>query len=479
MADPIDEQSQTLAALELVTSAAGPYLDALATRPVRDAGALDLLEQLGGPLPDDGDGTMAAVRRLLEVGTEAAVHSSGPRFFALVVGGATPAAQAADWVTTLLDQAAGLWISSPLAATVETTALNWLKELLGLPVTHGGLLTPSATHGNLAGLACARSWWGRQHGVDVMADGLAGLPAMPVVSGGHTHVSCRKALQLLGCGRNSVRTFARDDTGAADLDAIDRALSELDEPAVVIGTAGEVNAGDFDPLDALADLAERHGAWFHVDGAFGAYAAASPRTAHLTRGMERADSLAADGHKWLNVPYESGFVLVRDPQVLGKTFGGAGAAYLPPADDPHPSYSMHGPALSQRARALPIWATLRAYGKRGHQAMIDRHLELAQHLGQVVDEADEFELLAPVRLSVVCFRYRPAGVPEADLDALNQRLGAALIEDGRVYAGTTTYRGMTALRPAMVNWRTTEPDVDLLVSVLRELGPGLIRSTTR
>ncbi|MBF6543688.1 pyridoxal phosphate-dependent decarboxylase family protein [Nocardia brasiliensis] len=474
MADPLKEQELAARAMELVRAAAGPYLDSLPQRLVHDGTADPLIDELTGPLPEHGDGTLAAVEQLLRVGTEAAVHSAGPRFFHLVVGGATPAALAGDWITTLLDQNAGLWVTSPLAARTETVVLGWLKDLFGLPADFGAVLTPSATFANLTGLAAARYWWAGRHGHDVVAQGLAGLPRMPVFTSGLVHASTRKALQILGCGRDTLRTFVRDDAGRLDLRALERALVELDgAPAVLVGNLGEVNAGDCDPLADLAELAEKYRAWFHVDGAFGLFATVAPRTAHLAAGVERADSITADGHKWLNVPQESGFSFVKDKSVLGKTFGSWGADYLPTLDDEQLSYNMHGPESSRRARAFPIWATLRAYGRTGYREMIERHLDVAAHLGQVVDAAADFELLAPVQLCVTCFRYRPPGVAEADLDDLNARLGAAVLADGRVYVGTTKYRGVTALRPTFVNWRITEPEADLLIAVIRELGPTL------
>jgi glutamate/tyrosine decarboxylase-like PLP-dependent enzyme len=455
--------------LDLVAGAAPGYLDSLATRPVSDPTARALLDDLGGPLPEDGLGAADSIAELLRIGTAAATHSAGPRFFHLVDGGVTPAALAGDWVTSLLDQNAVLWSASPLGTTAETVVLGWLKDLFGLPADWGGVLTPSATFANLTGLACARQWWAAEHGRDVATAGLAGLPAMPVLAGGYVHPSARKALQLLGCGRDTVRVHG---TGRADVAGIEDSLRTLDGPAVLIATAGEVNAGDFDPIEELADLAERYGCWLHVDGAFGLFAALSPRTAHLLRGVDRANSVAADGHKWLNVPYESGFAFVRDAAMLGETFGSWNAPYLLAGEV---DYSRLGPESSRRARALPIWATLRAYGRSGNRAMIERHLDLAAHLGRLVTDAPDLELLAPVRLCVVCLRYRPPGVPDADLDELNARLGAALLADGRVYAGTTVYEGRTALRPAIVNWRTTEADVELLVSVVRELGVRFVQ----
>lgn len=474
MGDPLNEQDLAAQALASVNQTARAYLESLPERLVRDATCDPLIDQLGGPLPEQGGGALAAIEELLAVGTQASVHSSGPRFFHLVVGGATPAAMAGDWATALLDQNAGLWVTSPLASRTETVVLGWLKDLFGLPQDFGGVLTPSATFANLTGLAAARYWWADRHGVNVVAQGLLGLPQLPVLTSGYVHASTRKALQILGCGRDTLRTFVRDDAGRIDLAALERALIELDgAPAVIVGNLGEVNAGDSDPIDELADLAEQYRAWLHVDGAFGLFAAISPRTAHLARGVERADSITADGHKWLNVPQESGFAFVKDSSILGKAFGGWGAAYLPTLDDEQISYNMHGPESSRRARAFPIWATLRAYGRAGYREMVERHLDVAAHLGRIVDDAPDFELLAPVQLCVTCFRYRPPGVPDSDLDALNARLGAAILEDGRVYVGTTTYRGVTALRPTFVNWRITEPEADLLVQVIREIGPQL------
>jgi glutamate/tyrosine decarboxylase-like PLP-dependent enzyme len=467
--DPLIERNKAADVLADVAAAAPGYLDGLDTRLVRDGAGQHVLDGLDGPLPEDGHGSPDSIAELLRIGTAAATHSSGPRFFHFVVGGSTPAAMAGDWVTSLLDQLGGMWTASTLAATTETVALRWLKDLFGLPPGWGGVLTPSATFANLTGLACARQWWGEQHGVDVAADGIAGLPRMPVIASGYVHASVRKALQILGFGRDTVQVFARDDAGRADLDGMRRALAESG-PAVLVACAGEVNAGDFDPISEMADLAEEHGAWLHVDGAFGLFAALSPRTAHLVDGVTRADSVAADGHKWLNVPYESGFVFVREPRRLGEAFGSWNAPYLAPADDTKIDYNCLGPESSRRARGLPIWASLRAYGRAGYRAMVERHLDLAERLEFLVDQSPDLELLAPAQLCVVCFRYT---APGRDLDALNAALGRAILDDGRVYVGTTVYKGVTALRPAIVNWRTTEADIDLLVTVVRELGARL------
>jgi glutamate/tyrosine decarboxylase-like PLP-dependent enzyme len=221
----------------------------------------------------------------------------------------------------------------------------------------------------------------------------------------------------------------------------------------------------------MADLAERYGAWLHVDGAFGLFAAISPRTRHLTEGIERAHSVISDAHKWLNVPYDSGFALVRDASLMPGTFA-FGAAYLPSAGV---MYGVLGPEASRRARGLAVWATLRAYGRRGYREMVERHLDLAQRVAARVDASPDLERLAKVPLNIVCFRAHPRGLDDEErLDALNTRIGAALLEDGRVYVGTTRYGGKVAFRPAIVNWRTTERDADLIVEVVRELAARLV-----
>jgi glutamate/tyrosine decarboxylase-like PLP-dependent enzyme len=460
--DPLHDDG-TDAALRAVFDAAGPYLSSLATRPVYAGSAR--VEELGGELPSAGAGAAAVAARLLSVGTASATHSAGPRFFHFVTGGVTPAALAADWTVSLLDQNAFSRAASELATSVETVALDWLRSLFGLPEGFGGALVASATFANFTALGAATHWWAERHGVDVAAAGLAGLPRMPVFSGGYVHASARKALQMLGHGRESVSVHG---TGRVDLSSLDRALASSG-PAVVIANAGEVNAGDFDPLPDLVALVERHDAWLHVDGAFGLFAALSPRTAHLVDGLARVDSIACDGHKWLNVPYESGFAFLREPGRLGAAFGMPGAPYLPGADSPRGGYALLGPESSRRARSMPIWATLAAYGRSGYREMVERHLDLAQELAGLVDAAPDLERLAEVPLCIVCFRVRPPGVPEEALDDLNRRVGEALLDDGRVFAGTTVYHGKVALRPAIVNWRTTSRDIELFVSVVREL----------
>jgi glutamate/tyrosine decarboxylase-like PLP-dependent enzyme len=442
-----DEEQQ---ALSYVLEAASNYLAELDESPVLPARG----SRFGGDLPPRGDGARAALEELVAA-ADVATRSSGPRFFHFVTGGTTPAALGADWLASLYDQNAFSAVSSPYGAELEEIAIHWLLDLFELPADWGGVLTTGATMANFVGLAAGRRWWAERHGVDVDERGFEGLPAVPVFSSEYVHASARKALAMLGIGRESVRIV--------DAEGLEAALASLGgAPAIVIGNAGDVNTGDFDPIDRLADLAETHGAWLHVDGAFGLFARVSPRAARLAAGVDRAHSVIADGHKWLNVPYDCGFAFVREPAYLRPPFQ-LTAAYLPTDEQPSPE-------ASRRARSLAVWATLRAYGRSGYRELVERHLDLAQRLSDRVDAEPELDRLAETKLNIVCFRFRPEGVPEEELDDLNLALGQDVLGDGRVFFGTTRYRGKAAFRPAIVNWRTAEQDVDLIVDVLLELG---------
>jgi glutamate/tyrosine decarboxylase-like PLP-dependent enzyme len=387
-----------------------------------------------------------------------------------VIGGGTPAALAADWLASALDQPPGVWVASPLGARLEQVALAWLRDLFGLAGDWGGVLTTGATMANFTALAAARYWAGERHGIDVGGAGVSAMPALPVLTSGYFHVSAVKAVAMAGLGTDNVRRLTRDTAGRVDLAALERELRGLaGAPAIVWATAGDVDSGDFDPIDAMADLAAEHDAWLHVDGAFGLFARASMSLAPLAAGVERAQSVISDGHKWLNVPYDCGFAFVRDERYLAAAFG-ANAPYIPEATASTPSFAFLGPEMSRRARSFAVWATLRAYGRSGYRAMVERHCALARRVGVQVEASEHLELLAPVRLNVICFRAHPEGLDDEDaLDQLNRELGAAIVADGRILFGTTIYAGKVAFRPAISNWRTTEADADLIVTVTTEV----------
>lgn len=445
-------------------------------RPAFPVGATAALAGLDEPLPETGSGAPKAVERLLDLCVKAGSNTAGPRCFHFVIGGSTPAALAADLVAVAHDTLTYTWVLSPVGVQMEMQALDWLKDLFGLPKSWAGTMVTGATMANFVCLAAARQWWGEQHGVDVSEVGLAGLPQVPVLTSGFVHASTLKVLALQGIGRANLTRYANDEFGRLDPDTFERGLNELEgKPAIVVVNAGEVNAGEFDPVDEMIDIARRHNCWIHVDGAFGLFARISPRTADLVRGVERADSVTVDGHKWLNVPYDSGYAFVRDHGLMAKTFRYS-ADYLPTEDDPRPTPGAIGPESSRRARSFAVWATLKAYGREGHRRIVEHCLDMAQVFAREVERSSKLELMNEPRLNIVAFRYKPDGLDDEALDDLNRRLGEAVINDGRFLVGTTKLGARTVFRPAFSNWRTRESDVVEFAAVIEELGERLLAS---
>lgn len=449
------------------------YLAQVDTLPVKHPDAYSKAKALSGDFPVAGVGAEVALRELIDIAGKAAVTTSGPRCFHFVIGGSTPASMGADWLTSLYDQIAYAWVSSPLCVQLELISLGWLAQMFGIPSSWGSAMTTGATMSNFVGMTTARQWIGRQSGIDIAQKGLSEIGPIQVFTSGHIHASTLKALSMAGIGMAQAIKCTKDGTGAIDLQGIEHHLQELrGKPAILVATAGEPNAGAFDPIAALADLAEKYNCWLHVDGAFGLFARLSESTAYLLEGLGRAHSITVDGHKWLNVPYDCGFVFVRDKSLMTETFRYS-AEYLPPPDDPEPVIGAMVPESSRRGRSLSVWTTLKAYGESGYKKMIEHHLNLAQYLGRKVDENPDLERLADVPVNIVCFRFAPSGFSEEQLNRLNKALGERIIEDGRVYVGTTVYDGKVALRPAISNWRIGQEDVDLLVEVVLELGSEL------
>ena len=434
------------------------------------------LAGLREPLPEDGAGASSAIIRLVELCEAAGGNTAGPRCFHFVIGGSTPAALAADLLATAYEAVTYTWVLSPVGVQMELQALDWLKEMFGLPKRWSGVMVTGATMANFVGLAAARQWWGERLGVDVAETGLANLPQMPVLTSGFVHASTLKVLSLLGVGRGNLQRFARDEFGRLDLHALRDTLRVLDgQPAVVVVNAGEVNAGEFDPVSEMIALARQHNCWIHVDGAFGLFARISPRISHLVEGVEHADSVTVDGHKWLNVPYDSGYAFVRDHDLMAKAFRYS-ADYLPREDDPRPTPGSIGPESSRRARSFAVWATLKAYGRQGHRRIVEHCLDIAQHFAHQVTEARHLELMREPQLNIVPFRYNPGGMTEEALDELNQHLGQAVLADGRFLVGTSRLGQRTVFRPAFSNWRTRPEDVEEFAEVVQALGRAFERS---
>ena len=460
------------AALREAHALATAFLASLPQRPVSQVPTpAEMAAALDEALPENGCDPAGVVGEWFARAERGITASPGPRFFGFVNGGVTPAALAGDWLASAIDQNAGLWAGSPAAAQTELVVLRWLRELFGLPAAWQGALTSGATMANLVGLVTARQWAGRQLGFDAAGDGLAGRPPIVVVASSEIHLSAVKCLGTLGFGRNQVRRVAAR-CGAVDLAALASVLRGIDGPVILIGNAGEVNSGHFDDLAALADLRDGHpgGAWLHVDAAFGLFAAVSPRLAHLVRGIERADSVAADGHKWLNVPYDCGFAFVRDGALLREAFA-VGGAYIAGGAGWDPF--THVPEMSRRFRGLAAWCALKGYGRAGYRALVERCVDNAAAFARWVEATPGVELMNPAPLNIVCFRLVRTGLDELANDELNRAAVCAIQSDGRAFVTGTVWQGRAAIRAAFDNWRTTAADVRLLQEAVAQVGASL------
>ncbi|MGY8796140.1 MAG: pyridoxal phosphate-dependent decarboxylase family protein, partial [Woeseiales bacterium] len=429
-----------------------------------------VLQNFKEPLPLEGCGAQAAIDRLIELNETAGGNTAGPKAFHFVIGGSTPAALAADLLATAYDAITYTWVLSPAGVEMEMQALDWLKEIFELPPEWSGVMVTGATMANFVCLAAGRQWWGEQHGLDVSETGLSGAPQMPVLTSGFIHASTLKVLAVQGVGRGNIQRFEKDDFGRLDLNAFAAGLEALNgEPALVIVNAGEVNAGEFDPVKEMIELSRQHNCWVHVDGAFGLFAKVSPRTAHFVEGIEKADSATVDGHKWLNVPYDSGYAFVRDYGLMARAFRYS-ADYLPEENSARPTFGAIGPESSRRARSFAVWATLKAYGRRGQQRLVEHCLDIAVYFAERVRTTEHLELMNDPKLNIVAFRYNPGGMSDEQLDELNENLGARVIADGRFLVGTSKIGARTIFRPAFSNWRTRQEDVDEFAAVILELG---------
>lgn len=428
------------------------FLRALDNQPV--AFEVPDIEPFG--LPETGAGAAAALRELIVRYAPWMSGSSGPRYFGFVTGGATPAALVGDWLTAAYDQ--NLSDAGESAARqIALDALGMVRGLLGLSDDFEGAFVTGATASATAALATAREWVGRRRGVEVTSEGVHALGPVAVLSG-TAHSSIPKALSVVGLGRSALRAVPTlPNREAVDVEALAAALATVEAegfgPAIVVANAGTVNTCDFDDLRAIAALRERHEFWLHVDGAFGAVAAASPRYRPLLDGLGEADSVTVDAHKWLSVPYESGVVLTRHLALQGAVFQSAGA-YLP-AEVRADTFLHLTPENSQRLRALPTWMTLAAYGRSGYAEIVERCCDHAAWLGEQIEASDDFELLAPVRLNGVCFTL--AGSPDAGAVAA---FLARLRDDGTAFLTPTTYAGTPGARVSITNWRTERGDVE-------------------
>ncbi|HXK11776.1 MAG TPA: aminotransferase class I/II-fold pyridoxal phosphate-dependent enzyme [Vicinamibacteria bacterium] len=416
------------------------------------------------PLPEDGQPIEAVLESIRDLVLAHPFGNSHPRFFAFINATADPVGTVADYLASAMNS--NCWGGDHASIHVERRVVAWLAEILGLPRGAEGILTSGGSMANLTALAAAR----RAMAPRVREDGLAGAPPLVVYASDEAHNCVDKAVDLLGIGGKQLRKVPTDDRFRIRVDRLRRAITDDRRaglrPAIVVGNAGTVNTGAVDPLDELADLCASEGLWFHADGAYGALASASPKLRPLFAGLDRADSVAADPHKWLYVPYEAGAVLVREPGRLADAFRQPAPYLVHDPDSPVLGpvlFNERGPELSRGFKALKVWVGLKHHGRKGYAAAIEHDAAMACFLADEVRSREDFELLTEPVLSIVAFRYRPAGLGEEALGRLNRQVVNRLVGNGAFFLAPTLLKGRTAMRAAIVNFRTREEDLRALL----------------
>ena len=460
----MDDRERELASLvrshlfDLTSELAAAFLDSLPDRKVAaSVGSGELASALGGELPEGPREAVEVVRELAEAVERGLVATPGPRYFGFVTGGALPAALAADWLTSAWDQNAALHAMSPAAAVAERAVERWLLELLGLPATASIGLVTGCQMANFTGLAAGRHAVLAAAGWDVGEGGLREAPPLAAFVGEEAHVTVLAALGMLGLGAANVITVPADDQGRMRSEALAECLATWEGPALVACQAGNVNTGAFDPLDEIVEIAHGQGAWVHVDGAFGLWAAASPRHEHRVRGVAGADSWASDAHKWLNVPYDCGIAAVASRRAHRAALAHT-AAYLIPAEGEDRDPMDFTPEASRRARVFPVWAALRSLGRRGVAELVDRCCELAGRFAERLGAEPGVEIGNDVVLNQVLVRF--LGDDPGASDELTRAVLRRVQEGGVCWMGGTEWKGRAWMRISVSNHSTRAEDVD-------------------
>jgi glutamate/tyrosine decarboxylase-like PLP-dependent enzyme len=409
------------------------------------------------PVPEDGRSGSDVIRELAERADPGLMSMAGPRFFGWVLGGSDPVGVAADWLVSAWGQNTGYHTPTPSTSAIEQVAAGWLTDILGLPAETSVGFATGATVANMVALAAARGRVLQKHGWDVEAAGLFGAPEIHVFLGRDAHTSIFSSLSYIGLGTARAVQVATDDSGRMIAADLADAMQARQGPKIVIAQAGQINTGAFDPFDEIVTIAHAHDAWVHVDAAFGLWARASARHRHLTVGLERADSWATDGHKWLQVPFDCGYVFVRDREAHRKAMV-TGASYLPSAADDDRVPSDFVPELSRRARAVPTWAMIKTLGRRGIEQLVDRHCRIAGEIARTLAAEPGVEILNDVVLNQVIVAFGGGQDTGDRADKMTADVIAAVQAGGECFVAGAQWHGRWVMRISVICGATTEQD---------------------
>ena len=450
------------AGLHSVADQAADFLESLRTREVSTAATpVELYRALNRPLSENGVPAEVVIRELIHDVERGLVASAGPRYFGFVVGGATPASLMADWLASAWDQNAQVYATSPAAAAAEVIAARWILQLLGLPAESSVGFVTGCQMANFTALACARNTVLERAGWDLDRQGLFGAPPLAVFMSECGHATVRSALRMLGVGQEQIHDVRSDSEGRMSLHALkDEVRRVSGRPMILSLQAGNVNSGAFEPVAGAADLLRGENVWIHVDGAFGLWAAVSPSLRSQLQGVELADSWATDAHKWLNVPYDSGLVIVRD-RARHRRLKTSRCDYAGAESDDRRDGSTWVPENSRRARGFVLYAVLRELGRSGVRAVVERCCLLARQFAEGAARLPDAQVLNDIVLNQVLVRF---GSPEdGDSDALHRAIASHVRAEGRCWLGTTTWQGQVVLRVSVCNWSTSEDDIGVLL----------------
>lgn len=448
-----------------VASEANQYFELLQDTSIGVTSSIEEIKSsVDSDLPNEGEEPLTVIKKLISSVKKGLIHSQSSRYFGFVIGGSTPTSIAADWLTSVWDQNAQVYNTSPAASIIEDIVAQWILELLNLPKESSVGFVTGGQMANFTALNVARNTMLEKFGWDVELNGLQGSPHLNIIVSDSCHGTIHSAIRMIGLGKKNIKSVSSDLQGRINIDSLKDELNNCNGPIIICAQAGNVNTGAFDSFEEIMSLAKQHDAWVHVDGAFGLWACASPRLSHLVTGIEKADSWTVDAHKWLNVPYDSGIVIIRDFQNHRK-LKTVQCSYAGSHIDGYRDCSQWVPENSRRARGFVLYAALRNLGRVGLRQIIDNSCFIANEFARQLADLPNVRVLNKVVLNQILFRVEP--ILDCDTNSFNRNVSKRIQEEGLSWIGTTEWLGETAMRISISNWSTTKDDVDRTIRSIK------------